>query len=128
MNDIKNKRLFVNLEEWGGVKRYVTWNLDILPMIWEFYTLSQMEERIFTFICMQYDNRHESNFEPLKLSYADIADTVKCSVEGARKAIKMLLESKLITVEGVRKGKAKTQYLPNIPLIHKELKTYLNLS
>lgn len=112
----------------GRVKRYVTWNLDILPMIWEFYTLSQMEERIFAFICMQYDNRHESNFEPLKLSYADIADTVKCSVEGARKAIKMLLDSELITVEGVRKGRAKTQYLPNIPLIHEELKKYLKLS
>lgn len=124
----KNKRLYIDVSEWGGEKRFVTWQLNILPMIWEYYTLSQLEERFFTYVCMQYDNAHESNREPLKLSYTDIADIIKCSVEGARRAVKMLLESELITVEGNRKGKAKTQYLPNVELIHKELKEYLKLS
>lgn len=97
-------------------------------MIWEYYNLSQLEERLFTYICMQYDNAHESNREPLKLSYNDIADVIKCSYEGVRKAVKMLLKSNLIIVEGKRKGKAKTQYLPNVELIHEELKEYLKLS
>ena len=128
MKRYKNKRLYVDISEWGGEKRFITWNLDILPMIWEFYTLSQLEERFFTYICMQYDNAHESNREPLKLSYTDIADIINCSVEGVRKAVKMLLKSKLIIVEGKRKKKKKTQYLPNVELIHKKLKEYLNLA
>lgn len=128
MNDKGNKRLYVDVSEWGGVKRFVTWQLDILPMIWKYYTLSQLEERILIYICMQYDNAHESNREPLKLSYDDIAEIIKCSYEGARKAVNMLVKSNLIIVEGKRKGKAKTQYLPNVELIHKELKEYLNLS
>lgn len=128
MKGYKNKRLYIDISEWGGEKRFVTWNLDILPMIWQYYNLSKLEERLFTFICMQYDNAHESNREPLKLSYDDIADIINCSYEGARKAVNILLESNLITVEGKRKGKAKTQYLPNVELIHKELKEYLKLS
>ena len=128
MKEYKNKRLYIDISEWGGNKRFVTWNLDILPMIWEYYNLSQLEERLFTYICMQYDNAHESNREPLKLSYNDIADVIKCSYEGVRKAVKMLLKSNLIIVEGKRKGKAKTQYLPNVELIHEELKEYLKLS
>lgn len=128
MNDKRNKRLYVDVSEWGGQRRFVTWQLDILPMIWEYYDLSKFEERIFTHICMQYDNAHESNREPIKLSYTDIANIVKCSVEGARKAIAQLIDCNLITIEGERKGRAKTQYLPNVELIHKELKEYLNLS
>lgn len=128
MNKYKNKRLYVDLSEWGGQKRFVTWNLDILPMIWEYYDLSKLEERLFTYICMTYDNAHESNRDPLKLSYFDIADIIKCSENGAIKAVKMLLKFRLIITEGNRKGKAKTQYLPNVELIHKELKKYLNLS
>ena len=123
-----NKRLYIDVSEWGGQTRYIMWQLDILPMIWEYYTLSQMEERIFYYICMQYDNAHESNREPLRLSYDDIADIVKCSRGGAYKAIQSLLDYKLIIVDGERKGKAKSQYLPNVELIHKELKEFLKLA
>lgn len=128
MKKYENKRLYVDLSEWGGEKRFVTWNIDILPMIWKYYDFSKLEERLLLYICMAYDNAHESNREPLKLSYTDIANIIKCSVWGATKAIKMLLKSQLIVTKGKRQGKAKTQYLPNVELFHKELKEYLNLS
>jgi hypothetical protein len=128
MNAYENKRLYLDLSELCGIKRYVTWQLDLLPMIWDYYSLSNFEERIFLYICMQYDNVHESNREPLKLSYTDIADIVKCTVEGVRKAISNLIRCGLIIAERKGKGRTKTQYLPNVEFIHQELKEYLNLS
>lgn len=128
MEKYGNKRLFVDVEEWGGRNRYVRWQLDLLPMIWKNYNLSAMEERIFLLICMQYDNAHESNREPLKLSYTDIAHKVQCSIGGAIKAISNLEYWELITVVGERKGRAKRQYVPNIDHLHEQLKEYLQLS
>lgn len=128
MERYENKRLFVNVEEWGGRNRYVTWQLDLLPMIWKNYDLSAMEERIFLLICMKYDNAHESKREPLKLSFQDIAYTVNCSIGGVRKAIDNLKYWKLITVIGERKGRAKQQYVPNIDHLHNCLKKHLGLS
>lgn len=123
-----NKRLFINVEEWGGRNRYVMWQLDLLPAIWREYDLSAIEERIFLYISMQYDNAYESKREPLKLSYQDIAEAVMCSKEGAKQAIKNLIWFKLITTIGERKGRSKTKYIPNIDYIHGLLKKHLNLS
>lgn len=128
MTRYENKRLFINVEEWGGRNRYVQWQLDILPMIWAKFNLSAMEERIFLYICMQYDNAYESNRQPLKLSYPEIANTVNCSKNGVIKAIDNLEYWKLITVIGGRKGRAKRQYIPNVDYIHRLLKEHLKLS
>lgn len=125
MNRYKNKRLYVDVAEWGYSTRYVKWLLDLLPMVWEIYDLSKFEERIFTYICMQYDNAHESNREPLKLSYKDISEIVKCTYEGAKKAMHNLEDWELITVVGERKGRAKKQYIPNVDFIHDQLRKYL---
>ena len=128
MTHHEKQRLFINVEEWGGVNRYITWQLDILPMIWQYYDFSKLEERFIMLVCMQYDNAHESGRDPIKLSYTDIAKIINCSVEGAKKAVGMVLDSKLILIKDTRKGRAKTQYLPNVPYIHKQLKKYLKLS
>lgn len=128
MKQYENKRLFIDVGEWGGRNRYVKWQLDILPAIWRKYNLSSMEQRIFLHISMLYDNAHESNREPLKLSYQDIADIVRCSKEGAKQAIKNLVDSELIKKIGERKGRGKTKYMPNIDHIHGLLKEHLNLS
>lgn len=128
MKRYENKRLFIDVGEWGGRNRYITLQSDMLPAIWEKYDLSAMEERIFLYICMLYDNPSESGLEPIKLSYQDIADAVKCSKEGARQAIKNLVDFELIKRIGERKGKGKTKYMPNIDYIHGLLKEHLNLS
>lgn len=97
-------------------------------MIWNYYDLSKIEERIFVYICMTYDNPNISQLAPIKLSYADIAKVVQCTRGGVQKAIDNLLSCNLIQVVGERKGKGKTQYLPNISEIHSLLKKYLKIS
>lgn len=124
----EKQRLYIDVSQWGAPKRYVTWQLDLLPMLWGSYDLSKFEERILLYICMQYDNAYESNRDPLKLSYKDIADIVKCSYDGAKKAMGNLLYWELIITIGERKGSAKTQYIPNVSKIHQLLKKYLNVS
>lgn len=124
----ENKRLYVDVSQWGAPTRYVKMNLDLLPMIWANYSLSNLELCIFLYICMQYDNAHESNREPLKLSYSDIANIVKATNEGVKKAVKNLLEYNLLRVVGVRKGRAKMQYLPDVENIHKMLKEFVTKS
>lgn len=128
LDQCNNKRLYIDLQEYDQPKRFAIMNLDLLPMIWKNYNLNGMEGRVFIELCMQYDNAHESNRDPLNWSYNDIANRVNCSTEMARKAIRQLIKLKLIVVIGERKGRAKTQYLPNINLIQEQLLNYLNLS
>lgn len=128
MSRYENKRLYIDVEEWGGTNRYIKLQADMFPMIWEKYDLSAMEERIFLYICMQYDNAHESHLEPIKLSYADLARKVNCSKNGVINALDNLIYWELIEVKGEQKGRAKKQYVPNVDKIHKELKEFLNLA
>ena len=122
-----NKRLYLDLREYNHPPRFAIMNSDLLPMIWKNYNLHGMQARVFIELCMQYDNAHESNRNPIHWSYNDIADRVNCSAETARTVIKQLIKLKLIVCVGNRKGRSKKQYLPNIDLIQKQLLSYLNL-
>lgn len=124
----ENKRLYIDVAQWGAPTRYVKLNMDLLLMIWANYSLSNLELCIFLYICMQYDNAHESNRQPIKMSYSDIAEIVKASNIGVKKAVKNLLEYKLLKIIGERKGRAKMQYLPDVENIHKMLKEYVTRS
>ena len=120
-------KLYIDSAELGGRTRYVMWNLDLLPMIWKDFNLSNVEQSIFMHICMVYDNAHESHREPLKLSYDDIARIVNCSRNGVRKALQNLIKKdELIVQIGTRNGKAKGEYMPNIKLIHSHLENFIN--
>lgn len=127
MKNDQNKRLYVDLAEYGGITRYTRINTDLWLMLWKNYTLSNIEQSIFLYICMVYDNASESGRDPIKLSYTDIAKTINCSEGGVRKAIASLLAEKLLLAIGERKGKAKTQYAPNIEKLHNELLQYCGL-
>lgn len=117
----------MDLAEYGGGTRYIRVNTDLFPMLWEKYNLSNLEMSIFLYICMIYDNPSESGGEPIRLSYTDIAEKVKSSVGGVRKAIDCLITRSLLLTIGERKGKAKTQYVPNVDKIHNELLLFCGL-
>lgn len=127
MRNDQNKRLYIDLAEYGGTTRYTILNTDLLLMLWQNYNLSNIEQSIFLYICMVYDNANESGRESIKLSYTDIAKIINCSEGGVRKAIANLITEKLLIVIGDRKGKAKTQYVPNIEKLHGELLQYCGL-
>lgn len=127
MRNDQNKRLYIDLAEYGGTTRYTTFNTDLLLMLWKNYNLSNIEQSIFLYICMVYDNANESGREPIKLSYTDIAKIINCSVGGVRKAIANLLAKKLLLAIGERKGTAKTQYVPSVEKLHSELLQYCGL-
>ena len=122
----ENKRLYVDISQWGAPTRYFYENSDLKPMIWKkFKNMPAIEERVFTYICNQYSNVSESNTQPLELSYSNIAEIINASELAVRKAIKRLITNKLIVAIGERKGRLKTRYLPNIQQIHKWLKEYV---
>lgn len=127
MRNEQNKRLYIDLAECGGTTRYTILNTDLLLMLWQNYNLSNIEQSIFLYICMVYDNANESGREPIKLSYTDIAKIINCSDGGVRKAIANLIAEKLLLAIGKRKGTAKTQYVPNVEKLHDELLRYCGL-
>lgn len=127
MRNDQNKRLYIDLAEYGGTTRYTILNTDLLLMLWQNYNLSNIEQSIFIYICMVYDNANESGREPIKLSYTDIAKIINCSNGGIRKAITNLITEKLLLAIGERKGKSKTQYVPNVEKLHNELLQYCGL-
>ncbi len=127
MRNEQNKRLYIDLAEYGGTTRYTILNTDLLLMLWQNYNLSNIEQSIFLYICMVYDNANESGREPIKLSYTDIAKIINCSDGGVRKAIANLIAEKLLLAIGERKGKSKTKYVPNVEKLHNELLRYCDL-
>lgn len=127
MRNEQNKRLYIDLAEYGGTTRYTILNTDLLLMLWQNYNLSNIEQSIFLYICMVYGNANESGREPIKLSYTDIAKIINCSDGGVRKAIANLIAEKLLLAIGERKGKAKTKYVPNVEKLHNELLRYCGL-
>ena len=127
MRNEQNKRLYIDLAEYGGTTRYTIFNTDLLLMLWQDYNLSNIEQSIFLYICMVYDNANESGREPIKLSYTDIAKIINCSDGGVRKAIANLIAEKLLLAIGERKGKATTKYVPNVEKLHNELLRYCGL-
>lgn len=115
------------MAEYGGTTRYTILNTDLMLMLWQNYNLSNIEQSIFLYICMVYDNANESGREPIKLSYTDIAKIINCSDGGVRKAITNLITEKLLLAIGERKGTAKTQYVPNVEKLHNELLQFCDL-
>lgn len=125
----ENKRLYVDVSQWGAPTRYVTFSIDLMDMLIE-QNLSSIEMNLFLSIAMRYDNAHESQRKPQGYSYADLAELGRCSKNGAVNAIKNLIEKKLILCIGKEKrvGRRKLQYIPNVENIHKVLKAYLQKS
>lgn len=106
MPQYKNKRLYVDIAEWGGKTYYVKSNPELCNAVWEKQRLSAVEFLVFQYICTVYDSKPIGCLTPLKLSYGDIAEFAKCSFEGARKAVENLIKYELITVKR-GKGRAK---------------------
>lgn len=120
MKDKESKeRLYVDLAYKGSY--YVTWNIDLLPAINEKLRLSQLEILLFVDIAMYYDSHRQT---PCEYSYSMLADKYRCTVNGVRKSLSMLLEYKLIEHVNDRKGRTKFKYEPNVIYIKEMLIEY----
>lgn len=117
----EHKQLYMDtshLEE----RPYVKLNLSLLPAIRKYYDISAMEIMIFTDICMNYDNNRQNS---CKYSIQELADKYLCSKTGIFKALQKLIEKGLIEKLNEPKGRAKTEYIPNVKLIQKLIVEYL---
>ena len=102
---------------------YVKFNPEIVPMLYNLdFKLSDLDKGIFLHICVTYDYR----LEPLAYSYDDLARLFNCHKNSVKESLKVLIKHNMIKTVGDRKGRSKRQYLPNIDLIHKLLKEYLD--
>lgn len=110
-------------------RRFAIINNDLLPAVCYCYDLSALEMLIFMYISTEYESRKlkQNKRSPVKISYADLVKKLKRSKNGIVTAIKHLTNEELITPTNERKGRAKTEYVPNVEKIHQLIDKYINL-
>lgn len=118
----ESKKLYDSTKLQGEDRYYVTWNISIVPAIRKYYDISAIELMLFLDICMNYDSNMQ---KPCKYSYQELADKYHCSKNGIINALKILTKKSLIEKTNANKGRAKSEYCPNVDHIQKLRREYL---
>lgn len=123
-----DKSIYIDSAEYGGSTNYVAKvNIDTWRSIAKCH-LSGDAMHILTNLWFQYDQQgliNHGNYQPIMLSYQDIADIALCSYDGARKAIKQLIKHNLIIQSRCGEGRTKSGYMPNVDELHNLTKLYI---
>jgi hypothetical protein len=115
-----NERVYQDLTDLGS--RYVRYNVDLLPAIARNYNLVALDLLLLFDIIGYYDSNGQT---PCKYSYDDLADKYRYSRPGIQKSLNILISNKLIIKLGTNRGRAKSEYIPNVLLIHNTLIEYI---
>jgi len=109
-----NKSVYIKYPD-NKTRAFATSNIGLPSAITSQYTLSTLELVILLEIIGEYDGNKQT---PCKLSYRDFEDRTNRSVSAVKRAIKALLAKELIIQCLNRKGKAKSEYIPNVDILH----------
>lgn len=116
----RGKRLYLDKVGEGG--RYATINIEYLKIFLE-KGLTNLQILIMFDIIFEYESHMQND---VRKSYDDFAELYSYSRISIKKAIDPLVDKRfLISNKMDRKGRAKTNYKPNVNLLQKFLKDYL---
>lgn len=123
-----DKSVYVDSAKYGGSTNDApNINIDTWYSLAK-YNLSGKEIFILAVIWFQYVRQasiNHGNYQPIMLSYQDIADIALCSPCGAKKAIKQLIKHNLIIQSRCGEGRTKSGYSPNIDELRNSTKLYI---
>jgi hypothetical protein len=120
-NVTRGKRLYLDLQ--GRMRRYILLNVDLIPAILNKHPLTSVELTLFLDIAMTYDSSQQY---PCRYSYKDLSTKYQYSKNGIIKAIDGLLLIGLIErPDEDRRGRKKSQYVPNVKKIHELINSYI---
>jgi len=112
-------RLYIDMCDVGG--RYTTINIEYIQIFAQ-QKLSSKQTIIMLYIIMQYDSYKQRG---VKVSYGDLAKILNCSKCWVRKEIDFLLRHDYLILKQKNRGRAKSQYVPNVQTLQTLLKKYL---
>lgn len=101
--------------------RYAKINIEYMQIFGQ-EKLSSKQVLIMFYIIMQYESYRQSS---VKVSYGDLAKILNCSKCWVRKEIDFLLRHDYLILEQKNRGRAKSQYVPNVQTLQTLLKNYL---
>jgi len=103
-------------------RAFATSNIDLpFAIARKHKNLTMAQSFILLTIVGEYDANKQT---PYKLSYQDFEDRTDWSIQIIKRAIKVLLDKGLIIRVTDRQGKAKSEYTPNVDVLHKLLLDY----
>ena len=120
------QRVYIDASELG----YYTCNPQLLQLVDKRFHLSKVQLLLFWFILSKYDStvdRESGERQPVSATFEELAEYASCTKPGAVKAMEHLTLESVNLIKRVNrpKGKAKSEYCPNVELLHKLLEPLL---
>jgi predicted transcriptional regulator len=100
---------------------YAKFNIDLFTAINRKYDISKIDLLVLIHVIEQYASNQQT---PCKFSYRELAKKIGCVSDSVNKSVHALLRWGLLNPPNERKGRAKSEYVPNKDKLHSLLLSY----